>query len=68
MNPAKPHRAARKIDTQLAPPLDDLVNQPAGVFKHLARRNLRRGYRLNLPTAQSCAAAVQAAGYKSCRC
>lgn len=57
-------RAARKIDTDLAPPLADMVNEAAGVFKHLARRNLRRGYRLNLPTAQACVAASQGAGFK----
>lgn len=65
IDPARPNRSARKIDTELAPPLADLVNQPAGVFKHLARRNLRRGYRLSLPTAQACIAAVNKAGYKA---
>lgn len=64
IDPARPGRSARKIDTELAPPLFDLVNQPDGVFRNLARRNLRRGYRLSLPTAQSCIAAVQATGYK----
>jgi hypothetical protein len=64
-DPDRPNRSARKIDTELAPPLLDLVNQPPGVFRHLARRNLRRGYRLNLPTAQACIRAVQAAGYRS---
>jgi Animal haem peroxidase len=63
-DPTRPRRSARKIDTQLAPPLDDLSNAPAGVFKHLARRNLRRGYRLNLPTAQACIAAIQKTGCK----
>jgi Animal haem peroxidase len=65
IDPERPNRAARKIDTELAPPLLDLRNQPAGVFKHLARRNLRRGYRLNLPSAQACISAVQGAGYKT---
>ncbi|WP_347140878.1 heme peroxidase family protein [Paracoccus sp. SSK6] len=51
-------RAARKIDTRLAPPLKDMVKEAAGVFKHLARRNLRRGYRLSLPTGQECIAAI----------
>ncbi|SES40537.1 Animal haem peroxidase [Tranquillimonas rosea] len=64
IDPANPGRSARKIDTELAPPLLDLVNQPAGVFKHLARRNLRRGYRLSLPTAQSCVESVLNSGYK----
>lgn len=54
-------RAARKIDTHLAPPLKDMVKEGAGVFKHLARRNLRRGYRLSLPTGQECIAAINAA-------
>lgn len=65
IDPSRPNRSARKIDTEIAPPLLDLVNQPDGVFKHLARRNLRRGYRLSLPTAQACIDAVQSAGYKS---
>ena len=64
-DPARPNRSARKIDTELAPTLGDMRNQgndPAlgaetrKLFKHLARRNLRRGYRLNLPTAQACIA------------
>ena len=72
-DPAHPTRSARKIDTELAPPLADMPNQgndPAlgpdtrKLFKHLARRNLRRGYRLNLPTAQACIAEVKGAGYK----
>jgi hypothetical protein len=60
---------ARKIDTRLAPPLRNLVNQgneashatepiPSPIkmiLKRLARRNLRRGYLLSLPTGQSVA-------------
>lgn len=51
-------RAARKIDTRLAPPLLDMRHidhavDPA-LFQHLARRNLRRGLALNLPAAQDC--------------
>ena len=53
-------RSARKIDTHLSPPLADLTNEAAGVFKHLAKRNLRRGHLLNLPVAQDCIAAVNA--------
>ena len=52
-----PLRNAEPIDTHLTPPLGDMVNAEAGmhkVLKHLARRNLRRGHRLNLPTAQAC--------------
>lgn len=51
-------RAARKIDTRLAPPLLKMghVDHPVdpALFQHLARRNLRRGLALNLPTAQDC--------------
>jgi hypothetical protein len=52
--PAFPDRHARRIDTQLAPPLAELKNEPTGIFKHLAKRNLRRGHRLNIPAAQDC--------------
>jgi hypothetical protein len=71
-DPTRPNRSARKVDTNLAPPLVDLINEgndPAlgdrmrTLLKHLARRNLRRGYRLNLPTAQGCIAALQAMGH-----
>ena len=58
---SKPYldRAAQKIDTKLALPLSEMVNEGASdVLKHLARRNLRRGHRLNLPTAQSCIEAM----------
>lgn len=57
--------SARKIDTHLAPPLGDLLNeaedqpQPPvdikALLKHLAKRNLLRGYLLSLPTGQSIA-------------
>jgi hypothetical protein len=64
-----PDHFARKIDTQLAPPLRDLINQgndPAldptpdirAILKRLARRNLLRGYHLSIPTGQSVAAAM----------
>lgn len=54
-------RFARKIDTSLTPPLGDMVkeanDEPAPdikkLFKQLARRNLRRGYNLKLPTGQA---------------
>ena len=57
----QPARVARKIDTELAPPLGDMVKegndqsdeQLSALFKHLARRNLRRGYNLRLPTGQA---------------
>lgn len=53
-------RSARKIDTRIAPPLATLLNEgeqePAPIkelLKHLARRNLLRGYLLSIPTGQS---------------
>jgi hypothetical protein len=58
----QPARFARKIDTAIAPPLKIMVkegNDPADppplqeLFKNLARRNLRRGYNLRLPTGQA---------------
>jgi Animal haem peroxidase len=58
----QPARVARKIDTALAPPLKTMVkegnDEVAGsplqeLFKNLARRNLRRGYNLRLPTGQA---------------
>ena len=56
-----PARVARKIDTALAPPLGTMVKegndetdaQLKALFKSLARRNLRRGYNLKLPTGQA---------------
>ncbi len=60
--------SARKIDTHLAPPLSILLNEgeaegnnppPAPpireLLKHLAKRNLLRGYLLSIPTGQSLA-------------
>lgn len=73
IDPARPNRSARKIDTVLAPTLATMRNQgndpslgaeTRKLFKHLARRNLRRGYRLNLPSAQACITQVQAAGFQ----
>lgn len=57
----KSQHAARSIDTLLAPPLGDLVNEANDetkpdvkeLFRHLARRNLRRGLSLRLPTGQA---------------
>jgi hypothetical protein len=56
-----PARVARKIDTAIAPLLGKLPNEGndpkdapfAEIFKSLARRNLRRGYNLRLPTGQA---------------
>jgi hypothetical protein len=62
-----PTHFARKIDTHLAPPLLDLVNEGnsqglnagiRGLLKHLARRNLTRGYLLSIPTGQAAAQAM----------
>ena len=68
-----PARVARKIDTHLAPTLGVLPNEGnepqdgvsaeeqqrlRALLKHLARRNLRRGYQLSLPTGQAFARAL----------
>ncbi|TWF74694.1 heme peroxidase [Pseudonocardia hierapolitana] len=60
------NRVARKIDTHLAPPLGDLLNEGTDpttaperirrLLKRLAVRNLLRGYRLAIPTGQAVAA------------
>ena len=66
---SQPDHFARKIDTRLAPPLFDMINQitkseqglPTAVqaiLKRLAVRNLLRGYQLALPTGQAVAAAL----------
>jgi hypothetical protein len=56
--------SARKIDTHLAPPLTKMINEgeeeglPVPIkelLKHLAKRNLLRGYLLSIPTGQSLA-------------
>ncbi len=56
------NRVTRKIDTQVALPLKNMVNMPPGIFKHLAARNLRRGYVLNLPSAQALLASLATDG------
>ena len=53
-------RATRRLDTFLSPPLAGLTDETEGVFAHLGKRNLRRGHRLNLPSAQSCLRAYNA--------
>lgn len=64
-----PDHFARKIDTQLAPPLFDMINQISAdaeslpeqikeILKRLAVRNLLRGYQLALPTGQAVAGAL----------
>lgn len=58
------NRFARAIDTRLAPPLAQMINEGndpglperiKDLLKHLARRNLLRGYRLAAPTGQAVA-------------
>ncbi|MBT0771508.1 hypothetical protein KIH74_21400 [Kineosporia sp. J2-2] len=61
---------ARRIDTRLVPPLTQMVNQVTpddeaqlpdllqAVLRHLAVRNLLRGYSLAIPTGQAVAAAL----------
>ncbi len=66
-----PQRVARAVDTSLAPPLGDMVNEggehsPGSdmfkLFRQLARRNLRRGMSLNLPTGQALHAHLKSIG------
>ena len=55
---------ARKIDTQLVPPVLNMVNQGVGepslairqLLRDLSTRNLLRGYLLSIPTGQAIAA------------
>ncbi len=67
----EPQRTARALDTELAPPLGNLQNEagslPNGsdlqkMFRHLAKRNLRRGFSLRLPTGQALHRHLKAAG------
>ena len=66
---SEPDHFARKIDTRIAPPLFNMVNQVSpddqarpeavqDILKRLAVRNLLRGYQLALPTGQAVAAAL----------
>jgi len=65
-----PARVARNIDTLLAPPLGDLHNEAVdeanpnikALFRHLAKRNLRRGLSLRLPTGQALHAHLKSVG------
>lgn len=64
VNAENQFRSAKGIDTLLDKPLDLMANQqPPGLMQHLAKRNLRRGYRLNLPSAQECIAGINATGH-----
>jgi hypothetical protein len=52
-------RFTRRLDTHLAPPLLEMFNEPKGMharMQDLAERNLRRSYRLAIPSAQACIA------------
>jgi len=64
-SPAAPDRAARRIDTRISLPLFMLPEgKRPGVnilMSILTRRNLRRGYMMNLPSAQACIDGVEAA-------
>lgn len=59
----RPERFSRKIDTHLAEPLGKLRNEGSEeeteqlrrLMRHLAQRNLRRGYLLSVPTGQAVA-------------
>lgn len=59
-------RAARKIDTNVAVPLANLTNDLDSkehrkfrtIFEHLMVRNLRRGVRMNVASAQDCIASI----------
>lgn len=55
-------RLARPFDTRLAASLFRMRNRPAGLMQDLARRNLRRGYNMNLPCGQEMLARMRAAG------
>lgn len=54
---AKSAGFARLIDIFLAPPLLSMRNEVGPLMKHLAKRNLRRGYLLSLPHGQAVATA-----------
>jgi hypothetical protein len=57
-------RTTRKIDTHLEFPLGALLNESPGtanVLQILAKRNLRRGFHLSLPTGQALATALDIA-------
>ena len=62
-----PDHFARKFDTNLAPPLHELLNEGnapgiganiSQLLKDLAARNLLRGYLLSIPTGQAVAGAM----------
>lgn len=71
VNAETPVRSIKGVDSRLDTPLDVMINQgePSrppelnALFQNLARRNLRRGYRLNLPSAQDMIAGINASGH-----
>ena len=70
--PLEADHRARKIDTQLAPPLTEMFKEVEGldaadvagelgrILQHLAERNMRRSHRLNIPSGQAAVAAINA--------
>ena len=58
-SPNEPDHRARKIDTNISPPLFDMFKESeAGgelerILRNLAERNLRRSHLLNIPTGQA---------------
>ena len=64
--PDEPDHVARKIDTQLAPPLSDMFKESDAedelgrILRHLAERNLRRSHVFNICTGQAMVDAVNA--------
>lgn len=64
-------RSARRIDTRVSLPLADMTNELRPdelvkfreIFKHLMVRNLRRGLKLNIASAQDCIAEINATGH-----
>ena len=60
---APPVNTAPPINAHLIPVLAEMVNERENchpVLRHLAMRNLRRGHRMNIASAQECAAGVMA--------
>lgn len=58
-----PDRSTRMIDSHLALPLSEMKNEDPGghgVLRNLMRRNLRRGHRLSVPSAQACIDGIEA--------
>lgn len=62
-NATRPDRVARLIDTKVALPLTNMQNEDKEgdtdeekqLRRNLIARNLRRGFRMNVPSAQACA-------------